>query len=375
MSRSEEKPKRKVLVIGGVVTVLLAGGGVLLGDRLLRDEADAEGASASQVNLTTATAERRTLEEHAELDGTLGYGDVTQLALPSQGTITALAALGSVVERDEPLLEVDAKPVPLLYGERPLWRQLGPGVEDGADVRQLERNLVALGIVSESELTVDKQWTDVTTEAVKDWQASHGREETGIIFPGDVVFMPGAVRVAEHPLSVGSMVGESVLGVTGIDRTVTIDLEATRRGLVEEGQAVTVELPDGTTTAGIVDSIGEVATTGSDDATGGGAGDSDGGGDSEPTIEVTVTLDDPSASGNLDQAPVAVQVVTSATEDVLAVPVDALLATDDASYAVELVRPDGATVVEPVELGAFADGWVEISGNLSAGDEVVVPSD
>ena len=99
-----------------------------------------------------------------------------------------------------------AEPVPLLFGDRPLWRDARPGVDDGADVDQLEANLVALGVVTADELTVDQDWTSATTDAVEDWQESLGREETGAVAPGDVVFLPGR-RPGRRPPHAGRRPG------------------------------------------------------------------------------------------------------------------------------------------------------------------------
>jgi hypothetical protein len=89
---------------------------------------------------------------------------------------------------------------------------------------------------------------------------------------------------------------------------------------------------------------------------------------------VVVVLDDPASSGSLDQAPVEVQIVTVQAEDALAVPVESLLALAEGGYALE--RSDGALL--GVEVGAFADGYVEVvpvdGADLAEGDEVVVPS-
>ncbi len=375
-AHAERRSRRRFLIAGGVVTVLLLGGGgaATLGGG---GEQAADHAGAAATGPSTATVERRTLEERTELDGTLGYGEVSDVSLAAQGTITGLPPIGSLVDRGQTLVEVDGRAVPLLFGDRPMWRELRDGVDDGPDIEQLEANLVALGIVSASELNVDQEWTDATTEAVEDWQASLGRDDTGVVAPTDVVFLPTAVRVAEHPVAVGSQVGESVLGVTSATHVVTVELEASRRSLVQPGQQVGIVLPDGTTTTGRVYSVGNVATADdSGDPEGGGAGgDAGGGGDQEPTIDVVVALDDPAASGGLDGAPVTVQVVTSAADNVLAVPVEALLALAEGGYALELAHADGTTDLVAVELGAFADGWVEVTGEVAEGDEVVVPGD
>jgi hypothetical protein len=76
--------------------------------------------------------------------------------------------------------------------------------------------------------------------------------------------------------------------------------------------------------------------------------------------------------GLADRSPVTVLVEIEAAAGVLAVPVEALLALAEGGYAVE--RAAGATTeLVAVELGVFADGMVEITGDLEPGDQVVVP--
>jgi hypothetical protein len=340
----------------------------LRADGSTADGSDGDGSDASDGGTATAQVTKRDLEERAEVSGTLGYGEQTDLARQGQGTITALPVLGTVVDRGETLVEVDGHAVPLWFGSRPLWRQLGPGVDDGADVEEVEANLVALGFATADELTVDQDWTSATTEAVEDWQESLGLDETGSVGPGDVVIAFGAVRIAAHPTAVGGSAGGPVATVTSATRQVTIDLEADKQSLVAKDQAVQVELPDGTVLDGTISEIGTVAeSSGTDPMTGE---------PTDPTISVTVTLADDGQAGTLDAAPVTVQVVTSAAQDVLAVPVDALLALAEGGYAVERVGtgPQGADELVTVETGAFADGWVEVTGDVAEGDEVVVPA-
>ena len=88
---------------------------------------------------------------------------------------------------------------------------------------------------------------------------------------------------------------------------------------------------------------------------------------------VEIALDDPAAAGDLDEAPVDVRVVTDTAEDVLAVPVTALLALAEGGYAVEVVDADGTTRLVAADPGFFADGLVEIDADVEPGDLVVVP--
>jgi hypothetical protein len=90
-------------------------------------------------------------------------------------------------------------------------------------------------------------------------------------------------------------------------------------------------------------------------------------------VTVDITLDDPTTAGTLDQAPVSVMITSSAARNVLAVPVEALLALREGGYAVQVAH-GGTTSLVGVKLGAFADGWVQVDGAIKEGDAVVVPS-
>jgi multidrug efflux pump subunit AcrA (membrane-fusion protein) len=77
---------------------------------------------------------------------------------------------------------------------------------------------------------------------------------------------------------------------------------------------------------------------------------------------VTATIADQKKLGSLDGAPVDVDFVSQEREDVLAVPVAALLALPKGGYGVQIVQ-GGATRIVAVKTGMFAAGRVEISGD------------
>ena len=347
----------------------------------------AAGGSSPAAPATTPVA-RTNLVEQEQVDGKLGYEGEVPVINQLAGTITKLAAKGQVVDRGQVLYEVDGRPVRLLFGERPAWRALGEGATPGADVRQLEENLVALGHASRRTLTVDDTWTVATTDAVKRWQKAAGVAQTGTVPLGEVGFAPAALRVSGHSQGVGAPAqpGSTVLEATLARRVVTVDLDARRQSLARVGAAVEVELPDGGRVAGRVAHVATAAESGSDGddgsgSNGGGGGGDNGGGaapgrkdDDEATVRVTVALDDPAATGELDQAPVEVRFDGRRADGVLAVPVNALLALAEGGYAVEVVEGTARRLV-PVETGLFARGRVQVSGSgLTDGMRVVVPA-
>jgi peptidoglycan hydrolase-like protein with peptidoglycan-binding domain len=340
--------------------VVLVGGSLWM---LSRNDATAAETTAKAT--ATALVSRRDLVQRETLDGTLGFADSRPLpASGSRGTLTRLAPEGSVVRRGQPLYEVDGRPVFLLHGDRPAWRVLRQGVSDGSDVRQLERNLVALGHDPGRDVRVDAHFDWATREAVERWEEAHDLTVDGAVGPGEIVFLPAARRVGAHRAAPGSMIqpGAELMETSSTRRVVTIDLDAARQDLVAEGERVRVELPDGSTAAGTIAEVGKVAE----------APSSEGEGEVEPTIEVTVTLLG-SVENRLDAAPVDVLVANEVRNGVLAAPVSALLALAGGGYALETER-NGLRTLVAVETGLYADGYVEVRGaGIEDGTRVAVP--
>ena len=129
------------------------------------------------------------------------------------GVITALPELGSAIRHGEPPWEVDGAPGPrLLFGDLPMWRELRNGVDDGADVPQLEENLMALGLAPEG-LVVDEEFDTDTTAAIRAWQEAGASTRPGRR-PRRCRHRAGGPRVAEQRGAVGDQVGPEILGLT-----------------------------------------------------------------------------------------------------------------------------------------------------------------
>ncbi|GAA4731954.1 peptidoglycan-binding protein [Phytohabitans rumicis] len=350
---ARRRRRARTLVVSGVA-LLTVGGGTAAAFGFGGATADKPADSTMPPGTDRVT--RTTLTETADLDGTLGYGSVASVNVEGGGRITWLPAPGSTVERGKATCKVDEKPVVLLYGAVPMYRTLAPGVT-GNDVEQFERNLVALGYQG---FTVDKDFSSSTAAAVKSWQEDLGLTQTGTVTPEAVVYAPGPVRVTERKAEVGAPAGGPVLTYTGTTRQVSVDVELAKRGLVKTGAGVTVKLPDGSTVAGKVASVGRVAETSTD---------SDGKSDTA-TVEVIVAIADQKKLGSLEESPVTVTFVASQRKDVLTVPILALLALAEGGYGVQVVEGSSTRIVA-VEIGMFAGGRVEVSGDGITADTVV----
>ncbi|MGH9249300.1 MAG: peptidoglycan-binding protein, partial [Acidimicrobiales bacterium] len=251
------------------------------------------------------------------------------------------------------------QPVIALIGSVPMYRDLSSG-DEGPDVRQLEENLAALGY---DGFDVDDEFTWYTAVAVKQWQKDIGGEQTGSVGQSDVVFLPRNGQVDGANVAVGDTVtpGTEILDISGSDQIVSLDVDVANRDLVAVDTPVTVRLPGGDEVAGTVTSTAVVEDTSGDDDGGGGSGEEDPGADDTIT-EVEVTLDD-EVDESLLGSPVDVVVDVETREDVLVVPVTALLALAGGGFGVEVVNADGTTSIVAVEAGMFADGKVELSGD------------
>ncbi len=280
-------------------------------------------------------------------------------------TFTALPSVGEIISRGQSLYEIGGQPVLLLYGSLAPTRAFVAGMSPGSDVAELNANLRALGYGQ--DLAGDEF---TTATAIRALQSAHGASVTGELLLGSVVFHPGPVRVTSVTPTVGATVMPGpVLAITSTARQVKLALDASEQGSVKVGDAVTITLPDNQTTPGRITYVSSVATTPSSS---GHAGEEE----SAPTVEVDATPTDPAATGHLDQAPVNVEITTERVENVLAVPVDALLALAGGGYAVEVAAGRVHRLVA-VAVGLFDDakGVVQVSGQgLSAGQRVVVPA-
>ena len=239
-------------------------------------------------------------------------------------------------------------------GAAAVWH--GPGLprpgrgDKGKDVRQLNRNLRALGYNTLKALQRDK-----------------GLAATGTLALGDAVFLPKPVRIAKVTGELGGSArpGAQVAQATSDTLEVQVNLDASQQGEVKKGDRAQITLPGNKSVTGKVERLGRVArTAGKDDAVG------------DATIPAYISLDEPKQARGLDRAPVQVDITTKGVESALSVPVTALVGKSGGGFAVEVVRDGGRRELVAVELGLFdtTDGRVQVEGDLAEGDQVVVPS-
>jgi len=314
--------------------------------------------SADNPPVATADITKQTLIDRETHDGTLGHGDPAAISSRGSGTVTWLPAEGATVTRGKAIFRLDNKPVTLLYGSLPTYRTLSTGVK-GADVKQFEQNLWALGYRG---FTVDGTFSWATASAVKTWQEDLNLSETGTVLPNQIVYAASTVRVDSLSTQVGAVIGPGTVveQVTGTSPLATVGLDTSSGRLVKQGATVRVTLPDGKVVPGKIIKVATVVSKGDN-------GEAD-------TTRIQVTIRFTSAVKSMGAAAVTVAFTAGQRPNVLTVPVAALLALAEGGYGVQVVD-GGTTRIVAVETGLFADGKVEITGTgLRAGLKVAMPS-
>lgn len=380
---------------------------------------DTQKVSADQTQLTQAQQQLTGAQDSAtrdhdqdsakvQSDETTLQGDEAALASAQQDatnpgtTYTALPSVGDVIKEDQAVYSVSNLPVPLLYGSVAAYRAFYPGMSDGADVGELTADLIGLGYGS--GVAQSNHYSAAAAAAVERWQRALDLPANGEILLGEVVVEPGPIRVTAVTPSVGSAVGGggggaggagsggaggTVLTATSTTPIVTVDLDVSQEYLVKPGDAVTVVLPNGTTSVGgHIETVGNVATCPSGGGSGSGSGAQAGsssaststcssggsGTNSGPSVPVTITLDSVPPGSTLDQAPVNVDITTQTASNVLAVPINALLALQGGGYGVQVVTGTTSHLVG-VTTGLYSNNMVQVSGSgISGGMRVEVPS-
>jgi hypothetical protein len=374
------KRKSRVLVAAAVLVTVAAAGAVVV-----ISSATQTTRAAQEPPPNTVAVTRGNLSAMVSLNGSLTYrarsdGSPYSVINQALGRYTELPDEGDKIECGDVLYRVDNKPVLLLCGTVPAYRDLYFG-DVGKDVGQLNRNLHTLGYDAMAGVVInpdDNAFTLSTVRAFQLLQHDKGFRVSGYLAIGDAVFLPGSLRIARVSAELGGSAppsarpggsaqqGVQVLYATSDTLEVQVNLEPSQQGEVKEGDPARITLPANKSVTGKVDRLGRVAQVLAGQNTNAGAA----------TIPAYISLDDPDTARGLDTAPVQVDVTTRGVENALSVPVTALVGMSGGGFAVEVVRDGGARELVRVRLGLFdtANGRVEVEGDLGEGDQVVVPS-
>ncbi len=381
--------RRRAAAIGLLVVVLVAAAAGWLGGRLIQSPAEVAARRAPpEPSPILVAVEKRPLSSDVVTRGTARFGSPQTLSLTptrlksGRRLVTRLPAAGTKLDEGDVVLTVSGRPVFLLKGREPSYRDLGPGIA-GSDVRQLESALRRLGLDpgpadglfdADTEQAVERLYshagfdamraTEVQLRAVRPLEADlldNARARAGVQLPADeVVFVSSApVRVTKLPLDRGERARGAVMTVTDVVVAIDSEVPLEEAALVKRGMKVRIDEPDlGIKESGV---ISEVARTPGTEGVDG----------FHVYIEVLVDGAPPTLVGTSVRLTIPVK---STDGEVLAVPASALSLGPDGSSRVQRATDRGLEFVR-VEPGLAAGGFVEVTpieGTLEATDRVVI---
>jgi len=303
----------------------------------------AEGEVGSSINLNTVAA----------------WSPVPAGSNQAAGVVTAVKVKpGDQVKPGAVLYTVDLRPVVIAAGAVPAFRDIGAGTH-GADVRQLQRLLAAVGVYKGK---ADGKVGAGTVSAIKAWQKKSGFPVTGTVARGDVIFVPALptrVSLDSEVIARGNTVsgGEKVVRTLPASPRFTVPVTDSQAGMMPAGTVVQIASPDGD----VWDAVAGEQTT------------------DEQSGTVTVALTGPDGGvicgEQCGQVPVTgearlgSQIITVPTVQGLVVPSAALITDADGKTAVI----DKKGTRHPVTVTASARGMSVIDG-VDAGLDVHVPA-
>ena len=338
-------------IIGGAAALVVVAA-LIAGIAIVTAHAHKPAPPPAAAQVSTATVTRTNLANSQTLSGTLGFGAASTVTGKGTGTITSLPQAGATISRGDALYGVDDQPVVLFYGSSPLYRTLsmptdGTPPPSGPDVAVVASNLKALGYKVPSGDT----FTQALSDTIKKWQKKVDMAQTGTLGVSQIVVFPGAVRINGIQAQLGDSAAEPVLAVTPTDKVITVPVAATNMSGIATGNKVSITLPNGQQVPGTVGAISQTIQANNNQQQ---QQDQN----TPPNVNVTIAADNAADVANLTAAPVQVTFTTSGKNNVLAVPVTALLALRGGGYALQL--PNGKLI--GVQTGLFANGEVEVSG-------------
>ena len=194
------RKRNLTLFIVLALVVLVAAGSWIAGSNIMTPaEAAARTAPPAPAPILVPI-EARVLTSDIVTRGTARYGRPQSISIvpsalkPGAGIITTLPVRNTQLNEGNVMLTASGRPVFILQGEIPAYRDLVPGIS-GDDVRQLENALKRLGF---DPGPVDGTFDEQTSAAVTDWYASAGWEPFGPT-PDQLAH----IRALEQELAVG----------------------------------------------------------------------------------------------------------------------------------------------------------------------------
>ena len=297
--------------------------------------------------------------------------------------VTELPAVGAQLNEGDVLLTISGRPVFVLEGSEPSYRDLGPGMS-GQDVQQLEAALRRRGL---NPGALDGTYDAATGAAVTELYRRHGfapvvatdaqlaaslsplaglvegsRAQGGVQLPADeVVFVPPTpVRVSEVRATVGAPPSDPLVTVTSSEVVVDGQVPVERASLIQKGAEVVIDEPDlGIAATGRITQVAERPGTNGADSF---------------HVSFRVGVEGRAPVGLIGTSVRLTIPIKSTRTKILTVPLSAVSLGPDGESRVQRAVGDSLQLV-PVRTGLSASGYVSVTplqGTLAGGDLVAV---
>lgn len=323
---------RFALVIVGAVAASIIWLAVVVSISTTPQEAR-ERRSTPELPAPTVSLERKILQQVAwhPCDRTASSTTVRAIPAPPErrSVVTALAPPGRTAKTGTVLVRVAGEPLVAVVGDGVLYRDLGPGAS-GPDVRMLTAAMAQAGWLAVASDRLEA--SDVST-----WHERTGLEAEQTIRWRNLVVVPPKARVGAAQVSVGD-------GVKANDALLTVRAH---------GRAFTCEVIDADPSLDTATVRFEVA------------------GEPAGVAHLRVSPRNDESPGSIEVTPEGTELQGSAQlgivsggtdKPVLAAPLSALRTDTDGGTVVEAIDGERSRTVQ-VDVGASAQGWVEISGS------------
>lgn len=390
---ADDRRRRLVIIVVGVALVALVA--ALAAARFVKSPGErAAEAGAPPASLITSAVESRRLVDTVILRGQVTAAQSVDIPAQSAGKSEGGSAgsgvvtdvrvkTGDAVNGGQVLMEISGRPVFVLQGAVPAYRDLKPG-SAGKDVEQLRQALAAIGLKTDGDAA--GTYGNATRDAVA---ALYGRlgyvapqstgddgkpdGKSGAMLPAsEVVFLgkfPGRVNAVNA--RVGGPVKDRSVTVSAGELVVKGALAAHDKGLVRAG--MTVKVLAEAAGAEVVASVTSVADTPTDTESAEGETKTTGQGRSYELLVTPAKPLDPKLAGQ----DVRLTIEAAASNGpVLVVPVTAVSSGADGKTVVTVVAADGTKRRVEVRAGLTGDGFVQVApvaaGQLRAGERVVI---
>ena len=173
--------RNRMLAIGLVVVVFASGISWWAGRQISSPAEVAARTAAPAASIISVPVENRVLTSEVITRGTVRYGSPQAVTLPKSALkpgssiVTSAPTKGVALTQGDVAMTVSGRPVFILQGAQPSYRDLGRG-DEGLDVAQLEDSLAALGF---DPGTRDGRYDGRTASAVAAWYQAAGWEAFG----------------------------------------------------------------------------------------------------------------------------------------------------------------------------------------------------